>query len=103
MAQVSKSAYATRSHLLVEFGLLVLHFVLEEDLSRDPKMSVMPNPLVPIVNDSLHSQHGKIRRHVPTNDEYQPLAIFSWSRWLLGVSAAYCGCRFHPWRKMRPK
>jgi hypothetical protein len=38
MAQLSNSAYATNSHLFVEFGLLVLHQVLEKDLSQDPKI-----------------------------------------------------------------
>ena len=59
MAQVSKSAYATNSHLFVEFGLLVLQ--LTKNLSNDQKILPMLDPFVPIVNDCLRSQHAKVK------------------------------------------
>ena len=61
MALVSKSAYATNSHLFVEFGLLVLQLVLKKDLSNDQKILPMLDPFVPIVNDCLRSQHAKVK------------------------------------------
>ena len=59
MALVSKSAYATNSHLFVEFGLLVLQ--LTKNLSNDQKILPMLDPFVPIVNDCLRSQHAKVK------------------------------------------
>ena len=60
MAQVSNSAYATNSHLFVEFELLVLHKVLKGDFSQVTKILAVLNPFVPIVNDRLRSRQGKI-------------------------------------------
>ena len=61
MAQVSNSAYATNSHLFVEFELLVLHKVLKGDFSQVTKILAVLNPFVPIVNDRLRSRHAKVK------------------------------------------
>ena len=59
--QTSKSAYVTNSHLFVEFGLLTLHLLLKQDKFQEYAIMPMLDPFVPIVNDSLRSQHSKVK------------------------------------------
>ena len=68
VAGLSKSAYVTNSHIVVEFGFLVLSFLLKRDRCRDSSDSntVLPmlDPIIPIVYNSLSDPHSKVNHKV---------------------------------------
>lgn len=64
VAGLSKSAYFTNSHIVVEFGLLLLSYLLKRDKCRDSSENntVMPmlDPIIPVAYKSLSDPHSKV-------------------------------------------
>ena len=61
---VSKSAYKTNSHLLVEFGLLTFNFLLTREKCHEnsgtSKVLPMLDPFIPMITNSLNDPHSKV-------------------------------------------
>lgn len=60
----SKSAYIINSHMVVEFGLLILSLILKrEKCHENASTTVIPmlDPILPILHNNLNDPHSKVR------------------------------------------
>lgn len=63
VAAASKSAYITNSHLVVEFGLLLLSLLLKREKTHEnaaAEILPMLDPIVPILHNNLSDPHSKV-------------------------------------------
>lgn len=51
----------TNAHELVQFGLSLFQFMLKREMLKSAAFSPFVDPFVSLVNDSLKSQHVKVR------------------------------------------
>lgn len=63
VAAASKSAYITNSHLIVEFGLLLLSLLLKREKTHEnaaAEILPMLDPIVPILHNNISDPHAKV-------------------------------------------
>lgn len=63
VAGLSKTAYVTNCHIIVEFGLLILSLLLKrEKCHENSSAAVLPmlDPIIPIVYNKLNDPHSKV-------------------------------------------
>lgn len=64
VAGASKSAYFMNSHIIVEFGLLLLSLLLKREKCHESQSSAtflpMMDPIIPIVYKNLSDAHSKV-------------------------------------------
>lgn len=99
VAAASKSAYLTNSHLIVEFGLLVLSLLLKREKTHESAaVEILPmlDPIVPILHKNLNDPHAKVISLSTLNNlRCSCNCFYSSLLFLCGVSARSCAslCR----------